>query len=507
VSTEIEICSPIPGGNQATFLVVGERVFLDRQRTFFQSDEVALEEADNVGDVLEVLRTRDLQGAIVELDHRSGTSLEVIETLRRLRPLLPVVVTSAHPSVEEAVRIMQLGVDSYVAVPSEAPREPAAPPLQLQEAVARIIPRRRAVTPIDRTRGMAGAVLGQGLVGESDAMKAVLSEVALVAPTKTTVLLQGETGSGKERIAQAIHQGSPRRKRPFVAVNCAALSEALLETELFGHEKGAFTGAHCRREGRFKLADGGTLFLDEIGELSPALQVKLLRVLQERRFERVGGSQTLSVDVRVIAATNRDLRLMVQDGTFRPDLFYRLNVMVLHLPALRERPGDLEPLTTQILSRLSLELGMPPPELSDEVTEALSRYHWPGNVRELENVLERLMIVSRGRRATWNDLPAELHLRERWPAATAVVVLDVGGELPADRPAIPGSTFRELERYAILRTYESCGHSPSRTAEILGLSLRTVHYRLREYRGAAGRRRRPLLTSVPPPSDDHSGAA
>ena len=197
---------------------------------------------------------------------------------------------------------------------------------------------------------------------------------------------------------------------------------------------------------------------------------------------------------------------MVKEGAFRPDLFYRLNVMVLHLPALRERPGDLEPLVAHILERLSLELGIPVPVLSDELMEKLAAYHWPGNVRELENVLERLMIISRGRPATWNDLPGELQRQEAGPAAPAVVASDPPTEATTGQPAIPGATFRELERYAILRTYEASGHSPSRTAEILGLSLRTVHYRLREYRGASGRRRKAVLTSVPPVGDDDEDA-
>jgi len=502
VSTEPEVRNANQTESQTTFLVVGEPPFRQLQRIFLGRNHLAIEEAEDVEGVIDVLKAVDVEAALVEFSRVSGISLQVIETLRRLRPLLPVVVASAQPSVAEAVRIMQLGVDSYVPLPGE--RAVAGGP-ELNDSILRIVQRRRVLAPVDRTRCLGAVALNQGLVGESDAMKAVLRDVALVAPTKTTVLILGETGSGKERIAQAIHQGSPRRRRPFVAVNCAALSESLLETELFGHEKGAFTGAHCRREGRFKMADGGTLFLDEIGELSPALQVKLLRVLQERQFERVGGSQTLSVDVRVIAATNRDLRLMVKEGSFRPDLFYRLNVMVLHLPALRERPGDLEPLVAHILERLSLELGIPAPELSDELMESLARYQWPGNVRELENVLERLMIMSRGRRATWNDLPAELQRPEAWPSTATVMTSDASAETRTDQPTIPGATFRELERYAILRTYEACGHSPSRTAEILGLSLRTVHYRLREYRGASGRRRRAVLTSVPPPDDE--GAA
>jgi transcriptional regulator with PAS, ATPase and Fis domain len=327
-------------------------------------------------------------------------------------------------------------------------------------------------------------------------MCAVLRDVALVAPTRTTVLVLGETGTGKERIAQAIHQGSPRRAASFVAVNCAAISETLLESALFGHEKGAFSGAHCRREGLFKIADGGTLFLDEIGETSPALQAKLLRVLQERQFERVGGTTPVSTDVRVIAATNRDLRQMVAERAFRSDLFYRLNVMVIQVPPLRERREDIEPLVRHGLARLSFELGIPRPVIGPELLQRFAAYAWPGNVRELENVLERLLVVSQDRTVGVDDLPLEV--REAGVTPRPLIEGEAGG--PDGRPLIPGASFREIERHAILATYEACGQSPSRTAQVLGLSPRTVHYRLREYRGEVGRRALPL--SAWPRRDD-----
>jgi len=488
--------SPIGGQRRAIFLLIGSVQFRQMQGTVLQEHAIDAIEAEDIDGASEALHSGDLCGVLLELRRRTPSPLGVLEGLRRLRPRLAVVVASAHPSVNEAVKIMQLGADSYVPFGNdEVPSKPSSvvggtPRSELLEAVLRIVERQRVVAPIDRTRCLGSVAVGQGLVGESAPMKALLSDVALVAPTKTTVLILGETGTGKEKIAQAVHQASPRRNAAFVAVNCAALSESLLEPELFGHEKGSFTGAHCRREGRFKMADGGTLFLDEIGELSPGLQVKLLRVLQERQFERVGGSQTLSVDVRVVAATNRDLRAMVAEGMFRSDLFYRLNVMVLRVPALRERPGDIRPLIAHILAKLSFELGIPRPEFGDDLLRRLSEYRWPGNVRELENVLERLMVVSQGREASWTDLPPELRPRERAERE------DGGrdgspppGESGGGGPVIPGATFREIERYAILKTYETCGCSPSRTAEILGLSLRTVHYRLREYRGEEGRRR------------------
>ena len=497
--------APEPTPSRMTFVVIGDGHFRQRQSDLLRQNDIGVREAEDAAALVDLLQTQDVDGAVVELKRGTPASLAMIETLRQIRPLLPVVVATAHPSVGEAVRIMQLGVDSYVALPgTDGDRRSLRAPSELLDAVMRLLERQKSLAPLDRTRCLGSVAMNHGLVGESEAMKALLRDVALVAPTKTTVLVLGETGSGKERIAQAIHQGSPRRKRAFVAVNCAALSESLLEAELFGHEKGAFTGAHTRREGRFKMADGGTLFLDEIGELSPALQVKLLRVLQEREFERVGGSQSISVDVRVVAATNRNLRQMVAEGTFRPDLFYRLNVMVLHVPALRERPGDLQPLLDHILDRLAFELGIPRPVFSEDLMRVFSSYDWPGNVRELENVIERLIVVSQGRRATFDDLPAELLQRSGAPVPSptrSAAVVSSAAPLSlhlGDAPPIPGATFRELERYAILRTYECCGGSPSRTAEILGLSLRTVHYRLREYRGEVGRRRRGVILPPPP---------
>jgi len=363
--------------------------------------------------------------------------------------------------------------------------EGAAP--ELLEALEGLLRRREAAASPDRALRLGAVAAGHGLVGESAAMKSVLRNIALVAPTRTTALILGETGTGKERVAQAIHHASPRRGAPFVAVNCAAISETLLESALFGHEKGAFSGAVARREGLFEVADGGTLFLDEIGETSPALQAKLLRVLQARQFERVGGTAPVSTDVRIVAATNRDLRRMVSEGAFRSDLFYRLNVMVVHVPALRHRREDIGPLVTHILERLSFELGIRRPPVGRAVLARLAEHAWPGNVRELENVLERLLVLSQDRTVAFDDLADEVLGAVMARAARASDDADEPW-LVEGKPLIPGATFREIERHAILATYDACDKSPTRTARVLGLSLRTVHYRLREYRGELGRR-------------------
>jgi transcriptional regulator with GAF, ATPase, and Fis domain len=282
------------------------------------------------------------------------------------------------------------------------------------------------------------------------------------------VLLTGESGTGKELIAAAVHQRSPRAKGPFVKLHCAALAESLLESELFGHERGAFTGAAARRDGRFSQANGGTLFLDEIGEISPALQVKLLRFLQEHEFERVGGNETLRVDVRVIAATNRNLTEEVAKGRFREDLFYRLNVINIELPPLRARPSDVPLLAMYFLRKFAAENGKAIEGFSDLALERLSEYAWPGNVRELENVVERAVVLWSSGPITPAELPANIGMRKQDPSGIQ----------------IPGSTMEQIERHAILQTLEATGGSTSQAAELLGISVRTIQYRLQQYQSA-----------------------
>jgi DNA-binding NtrC family response regulator len=421
--------------------------------------------------MLAALRAARPDILILEMRAPAGNAFGLLETALRLRPSLPIVVASGQPTVGEAVRAMQLGAKSYVT-------KGAAGEL------------RRTVREIsDRIRSLDGSLVPgppqapRGLIGDSPVMRRLLEQIALVGPTRTTVLLTGETGTGKERLAQALHEASPRRDGPFVAVNGAALTETLLESELFGHEKGAFSGALARREGRFKLADGGTLFLDEIGEIGASIQVKLLRVLQQRQFERVGGNELLSVDVRIIAATNRDLPQMLAARTFRADLYYRLNVMALEVPPLRARKEDLPLLVEHILPRLALELGLPESPVTEQAVRLLEEYDWPGNVRELENVLERALVLTRGQVIEAGVLLPQMKVVGATPDART----------PPAAPAGPGASFAEIERYAIMATYEACGRSPTRTAEILGLAPRTVHYRLREYRGEIGRRQRGIL--------------
>jgi DNA-binding NtrC family response regulator len=316
-----------------------------------------------------------------------------------------------------------------------------------------------------RERNAFGHVIG----GHANMVK-LLRLVEQVAPSRASVLIHGETGTGKELIAEMIHRASPRARAPLVRLNCAALSESLLESELFGHEKGAFTGAVARREGRFEQANGGTVFLDEVSEIPMSTQVKLLRFLQERTFERVGGNETLKVDVRILAATNRDLRQRIAEGLFREDLYYRLNVVTMEIPPLRDRVSDVPELSTFFLKRYAQENGKRIEGFSDEALAALSAYAWPGNVRELENAIERAVVLCDATRVELRHLPASIH--------------DAAPE--GAMPPVPGTTIYDLERYAILRTLESCKGSTSKAATILGISPRKIQYKLHEYASARG---------------------
>jgi DNA-binding NtrC family response regulator len=348
-------------------------------------------------------------------------------------------------------------------------------PINVEEliiVIERVLERRR----LRREAGQLRQALSdrrrmETIVGSSPPMQKVFETIALVAPSRASVLILGESGTGKELVAAALHERSPRASGPFVKLHCAALAETLLESELFGHEKGSFTGALARRDGRFQEANGGTLFLDEIGEISPAIQVKLLRVLQQREFERVGGNQTIKVDVRIVAATNRDLTQLVRQGKFREDLFYRLNVVSIEMPPLRARQSDIPLLAMHFLRKYAAENAKEIGGFSDEALSQLSQYEWPGNVRELENAVERAVVVCRGNEIRSQDLPPN-------------VGLAVKGKVNGI-PQIPGASIAELERYAILKTLEHTGGSTSRAAEILKISARKIQYRLHEYGGRA----------------------
>jgi DNA-binding NtrC family response regulator len=386
--------------------------------------------------------------------------LHFMEKAKTASPQTVFVVMTAFGTISSAVAAMKNGAENYLTKPLDYEA--------LRAVIDRAMEKARLVQETRRLRDrLRDRNAFQHVVTGDPRMSAVLELVSQVGPSKASVLVTGESGTGKELIAEALCAASPRAQKPFVRLHCAALAEGLLESELFGHEKGAFTGAVARREGRFKQADGGTLFLDEVGEIPLGTQVKLLRVLQDRAFERVGGNETLKVDVRIIAATHRDLKAEIKKGTFREDLYYRLNVVAIDLPPLRERKGDILPLASFFLGRYATENGKQVDGFSEQARSALTAYDWPGNVRELENVVERAVVLldAHSREVALRHLPAALvpeHERQ-------------------GPPPIPGSTIAELEKYAILKTLEECGGSTSKAAMVLGISTRKIQYKLHEY--------------------------
>jgi DNA-binding NtrC family response regulator len=344
---------------------------------------------------------------LLDLEMPEVDGLGVLDALKGRADAPIIIVITAHGSIQTAVRATKAGAYDFLAKPFEA--------AHLEHVVAKALETDRLRRDVGLLRSECDT-LHRLVVGESPRMREVVALAERAAPSEATVLLEGESGTGKEVLARAIHANSRRAAGPFVAVNCAALSDELLESELFGHEKGAFTGAVRNKPGRLEMASGGTLFLDEIGELKPALQAKLLRVLQEREYERVGGTRTLKADVRLLAATNRDLAAAVASGTFRQDLYYRLKVVTLLLPPLRERREDIKPLADHFLARFAREAGQTPPRLDDAAATVLLDYAWPGNVRELANVIERAIVLGARDVVTADDLPEELHEQTSPPA-------------------------------------------------------------------------------------------
>jgi DNA-binding NtrC family response regulator len=398
---------------------------------------------------------------ITDLKMPGMDGIELVKKIRVMDDPAAVVVMTAHGAVTTAVEAMRAGAVDYLVKPLNFDELLVVLDKVFEHQALRRETRQLRQRVRDR-------VAPNNIVGDSPPMQRVFEIVDQVAPSRATVLITGESGTGKELVANAIHQRSPRANGPFIKLHCAALAESLLESELFGHERGSFTGAMTRKDGRFQLADGGTLFLDEIGEISPSIQVKLLRFLQEHEFERVGGTQTIRVDVRVIAATNRNLTEEIEKGRFREDLYYRLNVVALEMPPLRERRSDILALASFFLQRYAKDNAKSIEGFSPEALQLLTAYDWPGNVRELENAIERAVVLATGPIIESRQLPPSVRPKISSPGI----------------PIIPGATMAEIERYAILETLRSTGGATSKAAEILGISARTIQYRLHQYNAA-----------------------
>ena len=423
-----------------------------------QGEGFEVDTAEDGAAALQVAGDRPPDVVVTDLRMPRMDGMELLDRMRQLDRDIPVIMATSHQDLGAAVAAMKKGAEDYLSKPLDIDA--------LLVSIERALERREVRVEAEnlrrqlRERDDEGL---QGLIGASPAMQKVYRVARQVASSRATVLVTGESGTGKGELARAIHALGPRKGKPFVSLHCAALAESLLESELFGHEKGSFTGAERRRAGRFEQADGGTLFLDEVGEIPALTQVKLLRVLQERTFERVGGNEQVQVDVRVIAATNRDLAADVESGRFREDLFYRLNVVHVEMPPLRLRGADVIMLADRFLRRFALENHRRVEGFTDKARTKLVAHRWPGNVRALENMIERAVVLCEGTQIDEDDLPFEAA-----PEAFGAVRL-------------PGSTMAEIERYAIMKTLEATGGSTAKAAEMLDISVRTVQYRLHEY--------------------------
>ncbi len=395
---------------------------------------------------------------ITDLKMPNMDGMELIKHLHEQDPELPVVVITAFGDVDSAVAAMRAGAENFLAKPIDFDA--------LSVVIERSLANRALRAEAKTLRWQLSERDGSGManmVGSSPAMQEIYTVARQVAAARATVLITGDSGTGKGVLAQGIHELSPRANKPFVTLHCASLSESLLESELFGHEKGSFTGADRRRIGRFEQARGGTLFLDEVGEIPPSIQVKLLRVLQEKKFERVGGNEEIQVDVRLVAATNRDLAEDVREGRFREDLFYRLNVVHVEMPPLRVRGNDVLLLANHFLAAYSKENGKDVRGFSNDARNKILEHTWPGNVRELENAIERAVVMCQSNTIQAGDMPVNVAP----PRGHGI--------------QIPGSSMGDIERHAILSTLDACNGSTTKAAKILGISVRTIQYRLHDY--------------------------
>lgn len=414
--------------------------------------------ADNGERALRLLADKRIDILLTDLRMPGMDGLTLVKraVAHESRPVC--IVLTAYGSIESAVEAMKAGAYDFLTKPLNLD--------QLELVLQRALHSRRLEDENRSLRSQLDKKFGlEAIIGRTPAMEEMFELIRQVASSRATVLIQGESGTGKELVANAIHGLSPRARGPFIGVHCAALTRNLLESELFGHEKGAFTGAVERRRGRFELAEGGTLFLDEISEVDPSIQVKLLRVLEERKYERVGGQETLEADIRLLTATNNDLNRLVQEGKFRNDLFFRLNVVTINIPPLRERRDDIPLIVKHYLRHFARENNRKVEDISADALAALTAYDWPGNVRELKNVIERMVVLNRGAKLGLRDLPEPVRQ---------------GGNMALSRPGA-GTSLKEASRRMIVEALEASGGSRTRAAEKLGISRRTLHRKLHEF--------------------------
>ena len=435
-------------------IVDDDPVVRDSLGEWFSSEAFEVTALSSGREALERIERNRWDIALLDIKMPGMDGIELQGRLKDIDPDMPLIIMTGYGSVETAVQALKNGAYDYITKPFD--------PDELVHLVSRALEHRAARREVVRLRENLQEVFPQSeLIGQSPAMKRVFELVETVAPTDATVLITGESGTGKEIVARAIHAASPRRYMPMVVIHCGALPESLLESELFGHERGAFTGAQCRKKGKFEVADGGTVFLDEIGDISLKTQTDLLRVLQEKQIVRLGSNQTVTVDFRVIAATNKNLETLVKEGTFRADLYYRLNVFAIELPALRERREDIPMLAAHFLAKYATQMNRPAPRVSAQALDVLVQYHWPGNVRELENAVERALLISREGEIQPQDFPFQTR--------------------PAANGEASGRTLEDVERVHIQRVLEDTNWNLSRTARILDIDRTTLYNKLRRY--------------------------
>jgi DNA-binding NtrC family response regulator len=446
-------------------IVEDEKLIRWSIRSRLKEEGYSIDEAENGKEAFQLLQEDDCDLMLLDFRLPDITGLEILERVRQEAPDVSVVMMTAYGTVENAVQAMKLGAFDYLTKPVNLD--------ELVLIVQKALETTRLRREVHRLRSERRETAGRfDLIGTSAAMREVHEMIEKICRSQaTTVLLEGDSGTGKNVVAKAIHYGSPQSERPFVNITCSALTETLLESELFGHERGAFTDAKTQKKGLLEVADGGTVFLDEIGEMGTAMQVKLLRFLEEKAFKRVGGTRDIHVDVRIIAATNRNLEEAVRSGQFREDLFYRLRVIPIRLPSLRERREDIPILIQYFLDHFNKEFRKSTAGVSPDALERLTDYDWPGNVRELRNVIERIMILENKDLIGLADLPAALRS---------------GGSPLADahtpKPVAIGSmTLEEMERWAICQALERSGQNQVRAAKLLGISRDTLRYRMKKF--------------------------